>query len=54
MTTLFYIIQIVDASVDAHFSTFDVSDDLTLQIKPTLLQNQTAFAPGINLSFSLR
>tara|TARA_B110000211_G_scaffold228596_1_gene285064 strand:+ start:1246 stop:1884 length:639 start_codon:yes stop_codon:yes gene_type:complete len=54
MSTLFYILQIVDASVDAHFSTFDVSDDLSLQIKPSLMQNQTAFVPGINLKFSLR
>lgn len=54
MTSLFYILQIVDASVDAHFSTFDVSDDLTLQIKPAVLQNQSSFAPGINLKLSLR
>jgi len=54
MTTLFYILQIVDASVDAHFSNFDVSDDLSLQIKPTIIQNQTAFSAGINFKFSLR
>lgn len=29
-----YLLQIVDAVVDAHLSTFDVSDDLSLQIRP--------------------
>jgi hypothetical protein len=54
MSTLFYIIQIVDASVDAHFSTFDVSDDLSLQIKPSLIENRTALSPGIKFKFSFR
>tara|TARA_B110000261_G_C13013913_1_gene329237 strand:- start:111 stop:725 length:615 start_codon:yes stop_codon:yes gene_type:complete len=53
MTTLFYILQIVDASVDAHFSTFDVSDDLSLQIRPTIFKNKTSFSAGINFKFSL-
>jgi hypothetical protein len=29
-----YLINIVDANVDAHLKTFDVSDDLSLQINP--------------------
>ena len=31
---LVYIINIIDANVDAHLRTFDVSDDLSLQLKP--------------------
>ena len=54
MSTLFYILQIVDASVDAHFSRYDISDDLSLQIKPSLIQNQTSFSPGLQFRFSLR
>jgi len=54
MSTLFYILQIVDASVDAHFSRYDISDDLSLQIKPSLIQNQTSFSPGIQFKLSLR
>jgi len=54
MSTLFYILQIVDASVDAHFSRYDISDDLSLQIKPSLIQNQTSFSPGLQFKFSLR
>ena len=29
-----YVLNMIDANVDAHLSTFDVSDDLSLQIKP--------------------
>ena len=29
-----YFLNIIDANVDAHLKTFDVSDDLSLQIKP--------------------
>jgi len=31
---LVYVINIIDANVDAHLKTFDVSDDLSLQFKP--------------------
>lgn len=54
MSAMFYILQIVDASVDAHFSKFDISDDLSLQIKPSLIQNQTSLSAGIKFNFSLR
>ncbi|MFI3269154.1 MAG: DUF5683 domain-containing protein [Rikenellaceae bacterium] len=30
-----YVLQIVDAHVDAHFKDFDISDDLSLNIEPT-------------------
>ena len=50
-SAVFYLFQIVDASVDAHFSTFDVSDDLTLIIQPA--QFPASFrANGLNLSFN--
>ena len=31
---LVYLVNIIDANVDAHLKTFDVSDDLSLQLKP--------------------
>lgn len=31
---LVYIVNIIDANVDAHLKTFDVSDDLSLQVNP--------------------
>jgi hypothetical protein len=46
---LFYIAQVVDATVDAHFDGFDVSEELTLKISPVFFQNNP-FANGIRLS----
>jgi hypothetical protein len=39
---IMYIINIVDANVDAHLKTFDISDDLSLRIEPW----QTTFKTG--------
>jgi hypothetical protein len=33
-TVVFYAVNIIDASVDAHFFNFDVSDDLTINWAP--------------------
>lgn len=50
-TVLFFIafwgLNVVDATVDAHLKTFDVSDDLSLQIKPGY--SQLANTNGISL-----
>lgn len=45
---LFYVLNIVDASVDANLYYFDVSDDLSLQWSPALLP-AASFASGISL-----
>lgn len=50
---LFYVIQIVDANVDASLSDFDVSDDISLRIG----QAQSSFLTSqqsIGLTFSLK
>jgi hypothetical protein len=47
-----YFLNIIDAAVDAHLFTFNVSDDLTMDIHPTLI-NTTArnrYTTGIGLS----
>lgn len=53
-----YALNIVDAAVDAHLYYFDVSDDLSMTIKPTLQFNQTfenySFAPGIGLKLKFK
>jgi phosphotransferase system IIB component len=49
--SVFYLFQIVDATVDAHFSQFDVSEDLSLKISPASFLN-APFAQGVRLSFS--
>lgn len=47
---IFYLFQIVDATVDAHFSQFDVSEDLSLKISPAIFYSAPQ-AQGIKLSF---
>jgi hypothetical protein len=49
-----YGLNILDAVVDAHLYSFDVSDDLSLQLKPTTLYTAHQIQPGISLKLSLR
>ena len=35
--TLLYVLNLMDASVDAHLSTFNISDDLSLRVDPVLM-----------------
>lgn len=44
-----YAFQILDAAVEAHFLNFDVSEKLTLQVQPILLNSNTA---GIHMKLS--
>jgi hypothetical protein len=51
-----YLLNIVDAAVDAHLFTFNVSDDLSLNIHPTLINTATGRNPyttgiGFNIKF---
>jgi len=49
-----YILVAVDAFVDAHLLTFDVNDDLSMGVSPTvLLTDNQSFAPGISLNLYL-
>lgn len=54
LTALFYTINIVDAYVDAQMVTFDVSDDLSLQISPALNFHSLKQKPSAGLTLSLR
>jgi len=44
-----YILNIIDASVDAHLFYYDVSDDISLQITPTSSQNFNGLCLTLNL-----
>jgi len=46
-----YILQLTDAGVEAHFVSFDVSEDLTIKIEPRLLQART---PGVGVRVNFR
>lgn len=49
-----YIANIVDATVDAHFFEFDVSDDLTLKIEPVIIKpfDEDENFGGLKLGFT--
>jgi hypothetical protein len=51
VTTGIYIIQAIEASIDAHFTHFDLSPDLSLNVSPYIHNNS---AGGIRLSFNLK
>jgi hypothetical protein len=48
---LVYILNLVDAAVEAHFVNFDISEDLTLSIHPTMY-NPSAY--GVSFQFKFR
>ncbi|MBA2611514.1 MAG: hypothetical protein H0U95_06060 [Bacteroidetes bacterium] len=48
---IIYLINIIDANVDAHLRTFDVSDDVSLQIDPW--QNTYSTASGLHMATGL-
>jgi hypothetical protein len=49
----FYGLNIIDASVDAHLFDFDISDDLTMQWQPSVLNVNRNFIYCVNLRFNL-
>ena len=40
-----YVLSVIDAYVDAELSVFDMSDDLSLKVRPTVIQNQQTNNP---------
>ena len=52
LSGLLYILQIVDASVDANLYNFDVSDDLSIGFDP--VRSQHIFRPAPSLGLTLR
>ncbi|MCK9255892.1 MAG: hypothetical protein GX793_04825 [Bacteroidales bacterium] len=49
----FYVLQIVDASVDANLFDFDVGDNLSLRISPQIQANFNSFTPITGLSCTI-
>ena len=55
LTGVFYILQIVDATVDAHLYNFNIDDDLTFQIQPLIIPDHRGMqiAPGIGIRYTI-
>ncbi len=57
ITVAWYLVQVVDAVVDAHLYNFDVSDDLSVGVQPHVMHNQAytdiKLAPMLSLRWQL-
>ena len=53
LTAVFYGLNIADAAVDAHLKDFDISDDLSFHLSPTLIATVDQ-RPVLGLALSLR
>jgi len=49
-----YALSVIDAYVDAELSVFDISDDLSLRIEPTIMNNRSGGNPIDNSSLGLQ
>ena len=55
VTAAWYILQIIDANVDAHFFYYDVGDDLTLHVEPQFNTiNEFNLGYGNNIGLTLK
>lgn len=54
-TGLIYVLSIIEANVAAHLKTFDVSDDLSFQIYPSLKRfNTVNGSTGLQIVFNFK
>ncbi|WP_340152565.1 DUF5683 domain-containing protein [uncultured Marivirga sp.] len=52
---IFYVLNIVDATVDAHLREFNINEDLSLNIKPSFQRSQyNDMQAGLSLNFRLK
>lgn len=54
ITALWYVVQIIDANVDAHFFYYEISDDLTLHLEPQcVISNNLSYENNIGVKLKL-
>lgn len=53
ITAAWYIVQIIDANVDAHFFYYDINDDLTLHVEPQWNLTNEKIYNNIGLTLTL-
>jgi len=57
LTAAAYGVEVLDAYVDAHLQSFDVSDDLTMQWEPAIIRTDYTLAPqaiGLGVTFNFK
>jgi hypothetical protein len=53
ITVLWYAVNILDAAVDAHLYTFNITDNLTMKVEPSLMPSGLTYKPAAGLRLSL-
>jgi len=53
-TAAWYILNVLDATVDAHFFDYDISNDLTLRVEPVITPNYMTYKPSGGVKLTLR
>lgn len=54
LAAFWYLLNVVDATVDAHLYSWEVNDDLSLRIEPEMYNGFTGYKPAGGLKLSLR
>ena len=55
LTGLWYVLNIIDATVDAHLLDYDISEDLTLRIDPGLINDKLYYnQPVAGMTLTLK
>ncbi len=54
LTLGMYVLNIIDASVDAHLSDFDISKDLSLKVEPQMKYNEVSQTASMGMVCKLR
>ena len=54
ITSLFYLLNVVEAHVDAHLQDFDISDELTFRIEPSIQAIAYNYQLGISLKIQIK
>jgi hypothetical protein len=52
ITTAIYLLNIVDASVDAHLFDFDISEDLSINYQPTIIKSPKTNTMALSLKMN--
>ena len=54
LTGVWYLLNVVDAAVDAHLFTWNVDDDLTFKIQPAVYEGMIGFKPNGGIRFTIQ
>jgi len=54
LTSIWYLLNIVDAAVDAHMFTWEIDDNLSMKLEPSFSEPMTGYRPVGGLRLTLR